>query len=143
MIDLKVGMKCYASSLSLHAKGTELKYKPPRGTKFAVLLMTHEKPDCQTGISPDVFLRNSGWELVEDQLCDEKETVHGWIACTDELPKESNEPDGGATGYLVLYEHGKEPNGGFNVGVWNVTYLRRWWSGCISHWMPLPKQPEE
>lgn len=65
----------------------------------------------------------------------------GWVACSERLPEETKEPDGGATGYLVLYAKGKEPNGGFSVGVWNVTYLRQWWRGFITHWMPLPAAP--
>ncbi|MEB0949323.1 DUF551 domain-containing protein [Citrobacter sedlakii] len=67
----------------------------------------------------------------------------GWVACSERLPEETKEPDGGATGYLVLYAEGKEPNGGFNVGVWNVTYLRQWWRGFITHWQPLPAAPQQ
>jgi len=67
----------------------------------------------------------------------------GWIKCSERLPEETKEPDGGATGYLVLYAEGKEPNGGFSVGVWNVTYLRQWWRGFITHWMPLPSAPQQ
>lgn len=67
----------------------------------------------------------------------------GWVPCSERLPEETKEPDGGATGYLVLYAEGKEPNGGFNVGVWNVTYLRQWWRGFITHWMPLPAAPQQ
>ncbi|EBH8421357.1 DUF551 domain-containing protein [Salmonella enterica subsp. enterica serovar Infantis] len=66
-----------------------------------------------------------------------------WVPCSERLPEETKEPDGGATGYLVLYAEGKEPNGGFNVGVWNVTYLRQWWRGFITHWMPLPAAPQQ
>ncbi|MDT7076450.1 DUF551 domain-containing protein [Citrobacter amalonaticus] len=65
----------------------------------------------------------------------------GWVACSERLPDETNDPDGGATGYLVLYADGKWPDGGFKVGVWNVTYLRQWWRGFITHWMPLPAAP--
>ena len=67
----------------------------------------------------------------------------GWVDCTDRLPEETNDADGGATGYLVLYADGKEPNAGFKVGVWNVVYLRRWWCGFITHWMPLPAAPQQ
>lgn len=66
-----------------------------------------------------------------------------WVPCSERLPEETKEPDGGATGYLVLYAEGKEPNGGFNVGVWNVTYLRQWWRGFITHWQPLPSAPQQ
>ena len=67
----------------------------------------------------------------------------GWIKCSDRIPEESTDADGGATCYLVLYADGKEPNGGSNVGVWNVTYLRRWWAGFITHWQPLPAAPQQ
>lgn len=66
-----------------------------------------------------------------------------WVPCSERLPEETKDPDGGATGYLVLYAEGKEPNGGFNVGVWNVTYLRQWWRGFITHWQPLPAAPQQ
>ncbi|WP_425249898.1 DUF551 domain-containing protein [Enterobacter hormaechei] len=67
----------------------------------------------------------------------------GWVACSERLPEGTKDPDGGATGYLVLYAEGKEPNGRFSVGVWNVTYLRQWWRGFITHWMPLPAAPQQ
>ncbi|ELQ6142748.1 DUF551 domain-containing protein [Cronobacter sakazakii] len=66
----------------------------------------------------------------------------GWIPCSERMPEDGTDADGNAIGYLVLYEAGKEPNGGFNVGVWNVTYLRSWWRGYVTHWMPLPAAPE-
>lgn len=67
--------------------------------------------------------------------------VSGWIPCSERMPEDGTDADGNAIGYLVLYEAGKEPNGGFNVGVWNVTYLRSWWKGYVTHWMPLPAAP--
>lgn len=66
----------------------------------------------------------------------------GWIPVSERLPEESTDADGGATGYLVRYADGKEPNGGFNVGVWNVTYLRKHYHGLITHWQPLPAAPK-
>lgn len=66
-----------------------------------------------------------------------------WIPCSERIPEESTDADGGATCYLVLYADGKEPNGGSSVGVWNVTYLRRWWAGFITHWQPLPAAPQQ
>lgn len=67
----------------------------------------------------------------------------GWVACSERLPDETNDPDGGATCYLVLYAEGRRPNGGSNVQVSNVTYLRRWHDGMITHWMPLPAAPRQ
>ncbi|QKJ87454.1 hypothetical protein PMPD1_2512 [Paramixta manurensis] len=62
MLDLKSGMVAYAKTLSLHIEGTELKYNAPRGKKFAVILMTAEKPGDE-GIKADEFLRQCGWKL--------------------------------------------------------------------------------
>lgn len=76
-----------------------------------------------------------------EHVSNRDELPDGWVACSERLPEETKDPDGGATGYLVLYAEGKEPNGGFSVGVWNVTYLRQWWRGFITHWMPLPAAP--
>ncbi|EPU9086324.1 DUF551 domain-containing protein [Enterobacter hormaechei] len=70
-------------------------------------------------------------------------STNGWIPCSEQIPEESTDADGGATCYLVLYADGKEPNGGSSVGVWNVTYLRHWWAGFITHWMPLPAAPQQ
>ena len=66
-----------------------------------------------------------------------------WIACSERMPDEGNDADGNAIGSLVLYEAGKEPNGGFNVGVWNNTYMHKWWRGYITHWMPIPAPPSQ
>lgn len=66
MIELKSGMKAYAKSLSLHVDGNEFKYTAPRGKKFAVILMTDEKPDNISGISPDKWLNDMGWELISE-----------------------------------------------------------------------------
>lgn len=66
-----------------------------------------------------------------------------WIKCCERLPEETKDEDGGATGCLVLYEKGREPNGGYNVGVSNVVFLRRHWQGYFSHWQPLPPPPED
>ncbi|MGV2810947.1 DUF551 domain-containing protein [Enterobacter cancerogenus] len=78
-----------------------------------------------------------------EHVSNRDELPDGWVACSERLPEETKDPDGGATGYLVLYAEGKEPNGGFSVGVWNVTYLRQWWRGFITHWMPLPAAPQQ
>ena len=70
-------------------------------------------------------------------------TQDSWVDCSERLPDETNDPDGGATCYLVLYAEGRQPNGGSNVQVSNVTYLRRWHEGMITHWMPLPAAPQQ
>lgn len=68
-------------------------------------------------------------------------TPDGWIPVSERLPDDTVDADGGATCYLVLYAEGRQPNGGSNVQVSNVTYLRRWHEGMITHWMPLPESP--
>lgn len=67
----------------------------------------------------------------------------GWIPCSERMPEYGASADGGATGCLVLYERDATPDGGFNVGVWNVVYLRQCWNGIVSHWMPLPTPPTQ
>ena len=69
--------------------------------------------------------------------------MKNWIKCSDGLPDETEDADGGATGYLVRYEDDKVPNGGFNIGVSNVVYLRKHWRGLYTHWMPLPEPPKD
>ncbi|CZV40590.1 DUF551 domain-containing protein [Enterobacter hormaechei] len=67
----------------------------------------------------------------------------GWVACSERMPDDTVDADGGATCYLVFYAEGRQPNGGSNVQVSNVTYLRRWHEGMITHWMPLPAAPQQ
>lgn len=101
--------------------------------------LCRQHPDMSIG---DAIIRAAWWNHCAAKI-QGAEPVQGWIPCSERMPEETTDPDGGATGYLVLYAEGKEPNGGFNVGVWNVTYLRRWWSGFITHWMPLPAAPKQ
>ena len=96
---------------------------------------------------PDVFL---AWSAMPRaalksilQAGNPPVTPDGWIPVSERMPEETTDVDGGATGYLVRYAQGKEPNGGFNVGVWNVTYLLHHHHGIITHWMPLPAAPQQ
>ncbi len=92
-------------------------------------------------------------EMTPDQRAEQDEAIQelrnmlkpadAWIACSERMPQDVEDADGNAFGSLVLYEAGKEPNGGFNIGVWNNTYLRKWWRGYITHWMPLPAPPSQ
>lgn len=66
----------------------------------------------------------------------------GWIKCSDDLPDETEDADGGATGYLVRYENDRVPNGGFNIDVSNCVFLRTHWRGLYTHWMPMPAAPK-
>lgn len=63
MIELKPGMKAYAKNLSIHLDGNEFIFNAPRGKKFAVILMTDEKPDNTSGVYCNEWLNNMGWEL--------------------------------------------------------------------------------
>jgi len=67
MIELSVGMKCYASSLSLHIDGNVFTYRAPGRMKFAVILMTAEMPDNCSGIAADDFLKLHGYERKDKQ----------------------------------------------------------------------------
>lgn len=141
MIDLRVGMKCYSSTLSLHVDEEEFKYKAPRGKKFAVILMTDEKADNLSGIYCDEFLRGLGWELASDKLSLEKENMHGWIDCPVKNPENQ-------TG--LWSEEVAEVS---NLGdVFKLSCMDGYWqrttefidSGAtsITHWMPLPAQKD-
>ncbi|WP_336683236.1 DUF551 domain-containing protein [Enterobacter cloacae] len=104
-----------------------------RGLRGNAPLFVLGKKDPSTVWGLDYIPLTSNSPVIQD----------GWVACSERLPEETKDPDGAATGYLVLYAEGKEPNGGFSVGVWNVTYLRQWWRGFITHWMPLPAAPQQ
>ncbi|HCA5739250.1 TPA: DUF551 domain-containing protein [Citrobacter freundii] len=71
------------------------------------------------------------------------EIIHEWIPVSERMPDDTVDADGGATCYLVFYAEGRQPNGGSDVQVSNVTYLRRWHEGMITHWMPLPAAPQQ
>ena len=63
MVELTPGMKAYTKNLSLHINNTEFIFTAPRGKKFAVILMTDEKPDNDTGILADQWLNEMGWDF--------------------------------------------------------------------------------
>lgn len=118
----------------------------PSGRSTTFTKDAAEASDCRVmGWSVQEYVKLERYQAAMLQGADGNSPVipDGWVACSERLPEETKEPDGGATGYLVLYAKGKEPNGGFSVGVWNVTYLRQWWRGFITHWMPLPASPQQ
>ncbi|HFN3647167.1 TPA: DUF551 domain-containing protein [Enterobacter hormaechei] len=65
----------------------------------------------------------------------------GWVACSDRLPPEGYEPDGGAVCYLVW--HKNEVDCGPQYSISNVFFLRKHWEKNFTHWMPLPAAPQQ
>ncbi|MEO3322010.1 DUF551 domain-containing protein [Enterobacter cloacae] len=64
----------------------------------------------------------------------------GWVACSERLPPEGYEPDGGAVCYLVW--HKNEVDCGPQYSISNVFFLRKHWEKNYTHWMPLPAAPQ-
>lgn len=64
----------------------------------------------------------------------------GWVACSERLPPEGYEPDGGAVCYLVW--HKNEVDCGPQYSISNVFFLRKHWERNFTHWMPLPAAPQ-
>lgn len=65
----------------------------------------------------------------------------GWVACSERLPPEGYEPDGGAVCYLVW--HKNEVDCGPQYSISNVFFLRKHWEKNFTHWMPLPAAPQQ
>ncbi|MEP8736151.1 DUF551 domain-containing protein [Enterobacter hormaechei] len=65
----------------------------------------------------------------------------GWVACSERLPPEGYEPDGGAVCYLVW--HKNEVDCGPQYSISNVFFLRKHWERNFTHWMPLPAAPQQ
>lgn len=77
------------------------------------------------------------------KLADRNSTViqDGWVACSERLPPEGYEPDGGAVCYLVW--HKNEVDCGPLYSISNVFFLRKHWEKNFTHWMPLPAAPQQ
>ncbi|CZV91874.1 DUF551 domain-containing protein [Enterobacter hormaechei] len=65
----------------------------------------------------------------------------GWVTCSERLPPEGYEPDGGAVCYLVW--HKNEVDCGPQYSISNVFFLRKHWEKNYTHWMPLPAAPQQ
>ncbi|WP_154400839.1 DUF551 domain-containing protein, partial [Enterobacter hormaechei] len=63
----------------------------------------------------------------------------GWVACSERLPPEGYETDGGAVCYLVW--HKNEVDCGPQYSISNVFFLRKHWEKNFTHWIPLPSPP--
>ena len=64
-----------------------------------------------------------------------------WVACSERLPPEGYEEDGGAVCYLVW--HKNEADCGPHYSISNVFFLRKHWEKNFTHWMPLPAAPQQ
>lgn len=82
-----------------------------------------------------------GWNACLAAMLQGGEPVQGWIPCSDRLPQEGYEPDGGAVCYLVWYKN--EVDCGPQYGISNVFFLRKHWEKNYTHWMPLPAAPQQ
>ncbi|HAG2283337.1 TPA: DUF551 domain-containing protein [Salmonella enterica] len=101
-------------------------------------------PEVQTGWN-DAKNYTAGWNACRAAMLNQApvkqpESNPQWIKCSDRLPPEEYEPDGGAVFYLAW--HKNEPERGSQYSLTNVVFLRRHWENWYSHWMPLPPAPE-
>lgn len=67
------------------------------------------------------------------------ELPDGWIKCSEELPPEGYEEDGGSVSVLVWYKD--KPDCGHPYGISNVFFVRKHWEKWYTHWQPLPAPP--
>ncbi|EQB9977529.1 DUF551 domain-containing protein [Enterobacter hormaechei] len=90
---------------------------------------------------------NSGIAIDGEKILAERDALnssvipHGWVACSERLPPEGYEPDGGAVCYLVW--HKNEVDCGPQYSISNVFFLRKHWERNFTHWMPLPAAPQQ
>lgn len=75
-----------------------------------------------------------------EHVSNRDELPDGWVACSERLPPEGYEPDGGAVCYLVW--HKNEVDCGPQYSISNVFFLRKHWEKNFTHWMPLPAAPQ-
>ncbi|STB47770.1 DUF551 domain-containing protein [Citrobacter koseri] len=91
-------------------------------------------------------LRNKVFYALRDAQNDEPVSQSyklpvGWVACSERLPPEGYEPDGGAVCYLVWQKN--EVDCGPQYSISNVVFLRKHWEKNFTHWMPLPAAPQQ
>lgn len=80
--------------------------------------------------------------LQGSQPVSNRDELHdGWVACSERLPPEGYEPDGGAVCYLVW--HKNEVDCGPQYSISSVFFLRKHWEKNFTHWMPLPAAPQQ
>ncbi|MBP1035865.1 hypothetical protein J8631_09865 [Serratia fonticola] len=79
------------------------------------------------------------WPLYDAPPLNSPAIPDGWTKCSEELPPEGYEEDGGAVSYLVW--HKQKPDCGPPYGISNVFFLRKHWEKHYTHWQPLPAPP--
>ncbi|HDV8296125.1 TPA: DUF551 domain-containing protein [Enterobacter hormaechei] len=84
---------------------------------------------------------DSSPKIAESRCSNSPVIPDGWVACSDRLPPEGYEPDGGAVCYLVW--HKNEVDCGPQYSISNVFFLRKHWEKNFTHWMPLPAAPQQ
>ncbi|WP_434245484.1 DUF551 domain-containing protein [Enterobacter hormaechei] len=106
--------------------------------------LCRQNPDMSIG---DAIIRAAWWNHCAAMLqgaepvSNRDELPDGWVACSERLPPEGYEPDGGAVCYLVW--HKNEVDCGPQYSISNVFFLRKHWEWNFTHWMPLPAAPQQ
>lgn len=69
MIELHPGMKVHAKTVDIIIDGVTLSYRPPRGTRFALLLLGNENPNAPEDklINVNAWLKEVGWKEPEEK----------------------------------------------------------------------------
>lgn len=103
-------------------------------------------PDGSAGIQAmrialDSMNRRAAMLQGAEPVSNREELPDGWVACSERLPPEGYEPDGGAVCYLVW--HKNEVDCGPQYSISNVFFLRKHWEKNFTHWMPLPAAPQQ
>lgn len=106
----------------------------------------HVTTPCKLRDAVDT-IRNSGIAIDGEKILAERDALNspvipdGWVACSERLPPEGYEPDGGAVCYLVW--HKNEVDCGPQYSISNAFFLRKHWEKNFTHWMPLPAAPQQ
>ncbi|HGA5699001.1 TPA: DUF551 domain-containing protein [Salmonella enterica subsp. enterica serovar Birkenhead] len=129
---------------SLREQAIPLYTAPPVPVVPEEITVEAAYPDVQTGWDNAKYYA-IGWNACRAAMLNR---VHvgqpasdaQWIKCSERLPPEEYEPDGGAVFYLVWNK--RESETGTRYDLSNVVFLRRHWEKWYSHWMPLPEAPK-
>lgn len=116
----------------------------PSGRSTTFTKDAAEASDCRVmGWSVQEYVKLERYQAAMLQGADGNSPVipGGWVACSERLPPEGYEPDGGAVCYLVW--HKNEVDCGPQYSISNVFFLRKHWEKNFTHWMPLPAAPQQ
>ena len=115
------------------------------GLEWAALLAEANHPQTGDWLYDDpVELAKAirkGPDMPESRCGNSPVIPDGWVACSERLPPEGYETDGGAICYLVW--HKNEVDCGPQYSISNVFFLRKHWEKNFTHWMPLPAAPKQ